>query len=121
LGKSEFLYSPYLPQPSIKHGIIVEGQFDVIKLLSFRLNVVGTFNASPSRVQIRKISKLFNSVTILYDDDVAGNMGASQLGVELNDLGIYSYRMKTVRAEDAGAYSCINDFMEDFKDRKFLM
>jgi len=116
LGKSNFLYSPYLPSASAS-GIVVEGQFDVIKLLSFGVNVVGTFNATPSAIQIRRMTLLFNSVTILYDPDEAGKVGTIFLGRKLQDLGVRVYVMKAKRAPDAGEYKNKADFIKDFKER----
>jgi hypothetical protein len=119
LGKSGFLYAPYLPKQS-RCGVVVEGQFDTIKLLSFGVNGVGTFNASPSASQIRQMVTMFDEVTLLYDNDLAGEIGVIKAVKMLKDMGIVTYSMVATKAEDAGAYEQKTDFLYDFKNRVML-
>lgn len=119
VGKSNFLYMPYLPQWECREGYIVEGQFDCIKLLSFKVNAAATFNASPSDMQIRKMVRHFDIINILYDDDEAGNTGAIHLAKELKRFGVETYRMKT-SVEDAGAYNTEEEFLRDREERVLL-
>ena len=116
IGKALFLYSPYLPQPEVREGFVVEGQFDAIKLLSYKVNAVATFNASPSDMQIRKIIRSFDVVNVMYDDDPAGNSGAEHLAKVLKEFGVETYRVIT-SAEDAGAYEQKDYFLGDVEKR----
>jgi len=115
-GKSDVLYCPRIPSNN-RSCIIVEGQFDAIRLISLGINAVCTYNANPSKRQIRDIVKRFKSVTIAYDNDEAGLFGVYKLGTALKSFGISIYYMVVESADDAGDYNRKEDFLKDFSKR----
>lgn len=116
-GKTYYIYSPRLVDTTRK-GVVVEGQFDTMKALSLGYNAVGTFNASPSKEQVRQIARKFDEVTIAYDNDMAGNEGAKLLSTFLMGLGVVTYRMVVTSFKDVGDYPRKEYMDTDFNNRK---
>ena len=70
-------------------GIVVEGQFDVIRLWQYGYRgAVAVFGASMSIHQAVKFSKMFSDAIILTDGDEGGEKAVKQVTPALDEVGI---------------------------------
>ena len=84
--KSEILYGYYFAKNEIsknRNCYIVEGYTDVISLYQSGIkNVVACSGTALTEKQIRKLAKLTNNITIVYDSDKAG-IAASKRSINM--------------------------------------
>lgn len=106
--KGKILYGLNMTRKSIlteKKAIIVEGYMDLISLYEAGIqNVVASLGTSLTRWQIRTLSKLTETIYIIYDSDVAGEK-ASLRGLELFiEEGLNPLTVTLPPSEDPDSY-----------------
>lgn len=75
------------PTKPKSRGIIVEGQFDVIRLWQYGYrNAVAIFGADMTPTQLTLCSTLFSSVVILTDGDAAGRKAGEKIKEQLDAM-----------------------------------
>jgi hypothetical protein len=96
-----------------QRGILVEGQFDVIRLwqLGYR-NAVALFGADLNHEQLLKCQELFHSVVVLTDGDEAGVIAGAKASANLESAGISATAVIPPDGLDPGDLSFTREIAE---------
>ena len=106
--KGEILYGLYQSLPSIrdkKYAILVEGYFDLLRLVDVGIeNVVASSGTALTETQGRLLRRFTNSVIISYDSDEAGIKASLRNSQILESLDLDVYLIQIPPPDDPDSY-----------------
>lgn len=96
-------YRKGVKESNKNRGIIVEGQFDVIRLWQYGYrNAVAIFGADMTDEQIEKFASMFSEAIILGDGDAAGQEASKKIAKQLEDRAIKAEIRRMPPGKDPG-------------------
>jgi DNA primase len=106
--KGRILYGLFQSQEKIKElefDILVEGQFDVLRLFQEGItNVVGLSGSSFTIDQARLLCRYINKVIVVFDSDDAGKKAAKKAFTNLQEIRIKAINIELSEGEDPDSF-----------------
>jgi len=106
--KSRMLYGLFQTQESIErlgYVILVEGQFDVLRLFQEGIiNVAGLGGSSFTIDQARLVCRYINKVVTVFDSDTAGKKVAKKAVINLQGIGVNVKNVELPEGEDPDSF-----------------